>query len=131
MDGITPAPPPTPKRAEAPPPAPPASPAAETARVAAAMRDTGLKRAGDALSAAHAAEDPENAEQAVVRANTMMEAAQVSVRFRVAQGGHGVQIDMYDPEDGTLIRVLPFMGLRDMMRRIQDLVGGLVIDRRA
>jgi len=103
------------------------APAASSPSATAAPQQEALQ---DAVREARTEPENETIEEMVARANQMAEAARLQVRYRVDPSANLVQIQMYNPIDGTVIRNIPDTGLRDMMARIQDLIGGLMVDRR-
>lgn len=72
----------------------------------------------------------ESTQDLVARANMVAQASQLQVRFTVSNDNKP-QITMFSPIDGSVIRQIPDMKLRDMMAQVKDTLGGMMVDQLA
>ena len=75
-----------------------------------------------------ASQSNESTQELVARANAIAQASQLQVRFTV-RDDNKAQITMYSPIDGSVIRQIPDMKLRDMMAQVKDTLGGLMVNQ--
>jgi uncharacterized FlaG/YvyC family protein len=72
---------------------------------------------------------PQEPTQSLVeRANSIAQASQLQVRFSL-DANDQTKITILSPVDGSVIRQIPETSLRDMMKRVTDTLGGLMVNQ--